>query len=149
LDKGDDSQSLARVETVLQEAVIKGLMNNLTMEDKRKAFSNDSSYTSNNGHEYSSSCLNGLKTTGPSLTTTYFDSLGADCQDLLTEALLLYLQQCPQETCMRAFPSTTDNDTEYDTFDDIHGARAELVAELINHFRMDASTDEKVNGVLK
>lgn len=137
---GDDS--LARMGNCLQSAVIKGLMNNLTMEEKRGAFSNESGYTDNNAHEYSNCRLNGLKTTGPSLTTTFFDGLGEECQDFLTDAILLGLRQCPKETCMRAFPNTKDNDNEYDTFDDTHGARKELVSLLMDHFRMDTTDEE-------
>ena len=144
-EEGGDSHGLAQLEKVLQEAVIKGLMINLTTEEKRKSFCRDSGFTTNNAHEYSSNRLNGLKTTGPSLTTTYFDSLGTDCQDLLTEAILLGLRQCPEDTCMRAFPSTPDNETDYETFDDVHGARAEIVALLMKHFRMDTTDEEKKN----
>jgi len=148
-EEGGNSHGLAQMEKVLQEAVIKGLMTNLTTEEKQKSFSRDSGFTTNNAHKYSSNRLNGLKTTGPSLKTTYFDSLGTDCQDLLTEAILLGFRQCSEDTCMRAFPSTSDNETDYETFDDVHDARAEIVALLMKHFRMDTTDAEKRTGVLK
>jgi len=148
-EEGDDSRGLAQMEKVLQEAVIKGLMTNLTTEEKWKSFSRDSGFTTNNAHEYSRNRLNGLKTTGPSLTTIYFDSPGTDCQDLLTEVILLGLRQCPEDTCMRAFPSTSDNETDYETFNDVHGARAEIVALLMKHFRMDTTDEEKKELVFR
>ena len=50
---------------------------------------------------------------------------------------------------MRAFPSTSDNETDYETFNDVHGARAEIVALLMKHFRMDTTDEEKKELVFR